>query len=128
MLRTLFLFSSLSLLLLVVAIDAPASEQEAPTLLVANKDGDSLYFVDPTSLTVEDSVATGRAPHEVAAAPNARRAYVANYEGPGTISVIDVEAQEEIDRWSLKGYSRPHGIQVGPEEEHVYVTGKPIRP
>ncbi len=121
MLRTLCV-ASLSLLFIAVVPALPASAQDEPTLLVANKDGDSLYFVDASSLTVEDSIATGRSPHEVAAAPEARRAYVANYEGSGTISVVDVDAQEQIEQWELEGYTRPHGIQVGPEEQRVYVT------
>lgn len=90
-------------------------------LLVANKNGNSLYFVDPASGQVTDSVATGDGPHEVAAAPKAGWAYVANYAG-GTLSVIDVTERKVVEQWPLDGYERPHGIEVGPDEERVYVT------
>ena len=102
---------------------AAAGGAEDPVLLVANKNGNSLYVVDAASLSVTDSVATGAGPHEVAAAPEARRAYVANYAA-GTISVIDVDDGTEEDRWAVDGYSRLHGIAVGPAEEHVYVTAE----
>jgi hypothetical protein len=42
---------------------------DAPALLVANKNGASLYLVNPASGQVTDSVSTGAGPHEVAAAP-----------------------------------------------------------
>lgn len=101
---------------------APASDG-APLLLVANKNGDSLYFVNASSLQVTDSVATGQSPHEVAAAPERGRAYVANYAA-GTITVVDVPERRIAATWSLDGYTRPHGIAVSPDEEHVYVTAE----
>lgn len=94
-----------------------------PLLLVANKNGHSLYFVNPTSGQITDSVPTGKNPHEVAAAPDAERAYVANYAG-GTISVVDVATRTVVEQWPLEGYSHLHGIQVGPDEERVYVTAE----
>lgn len=103
------------------AIYGPGSED--PALLVANKNGASLYVVDPASGRVTDSVSTGQGPHEVAAAPETRRAFVANYAG-GTISVIDLDGPNETERWPLEAARRPHGIAVGPEEERVYVTAE----
>ena len=94
-----------------------------PALLVANKNGASLYLVDPRSGEVADSVATGAGPHEVAAAPETRRAFVANY-GEGTISVINIDGPSETARWQLEATRRPHGIAVGPNEERVYVTAE----
>ncbi|MEF8817022.1 MAG: hypothetical protein V5A58_09540 [Salinibacter sp.] len=96
---------------------------DAPALLVANKNGASLYLVNPASGQVTDSVSTGAGPHEVAAAPSTRRAFVANY-GDGTISVIDIDGPSETARWRLEATQRPHGIAVGPDEERVYVTAE----
>ena len=91
-------------------------------VLVADKAGDMLYFVNAQSFAVEDSLAVGRGPHEVAVAPDRRRAYVANYEGDGTISVVDLDARTETRRIALAPYSRPHGIEVSPDGNSVYVT------
>lgn len=123
MVRSTALLLGLGLLLLGTGGAPHNATGDEPVLLVANKNGNSLYFVDPASGRVTDSVATGENPHEVAAAPNARRAYVANYAG-GTISVIDVTERTERERWTLDGYTRPHGIAVGPAEERVYVTAE----
>lgn len=113
-----------ALLVLSIVLAAPSAwAQEEASLLVANKSGNSLYFVESSPLRVVDSVATGEAPHEVAAAPEAGRAFVANYGG-GTISVIDVADRSVVEEWPLDGYNRPHGIEVGPDEEHVYVTAE----
>lgn len=112
------------LLVFSILVAAPCAwAQEEASLLVANKSGNSLYFVESSPLTVVDSVATGEEPHEVAAAPDAGRAYVTNYGG-GTISVIDVAEQSVVEEWPLDGYNRPHGIEVGPDEEYVYVTAE----
>ena len=94
-----------------------------PVLLIANKNGASLYVVDLASGQVRDSVSTGQGPHEVAAAPETRRAFVANY-GDGTVSVIDVDGPRETAQWRLGTTQRPHGIAVGPNEERVYVTAE----
>jgi len=104
-----------------LAIYGPGGD--APILLIANKNGASLYLVDPETGQVRDSVATGRGPHEVAAAPDTRRAFVANY-GDGSISVIDVDDATETARWRLEETQRPHGIAVSPCEERVYVTAE----
>lgn len=100
---------------------AGAQEADRSHVLVADKQGDMLYFVDAQTFAVEDSVAVGRGPHEVAAVPALRRAYVANYEG-GTISVIDLDTRTEERRIELDPYSRPHGIMGSPDGTSVYVT------
>lgn len=114
---------SLVLLPVLLAPVPPVDQHRSSTLLVANKSGNSLYFVHPNSLTVTDSVDTGDQPHEVAAAPDHGQAYVTNY-GDGTITVVNVETRTASDHWSLEGYDRPHGIAVGPEEKRVYVTAE----
>lgn len=122
--RPFSVFSCLALLLLLGGtVPAAPPSDGSPLLLVANKNGNSLSLVNASSWQVEDSVATGRGPHEVAAAPDRRRAYVANYEA-GTITVVDVDARRVTTTWPLDGYERPHGIAVGPTEEHVYVTAE----
>src|SRR5512134_2972088 len=67
----------------------------AETLLVVRKSADALDFIDPGSGLRLASVAVGFAPHEVAVAPDGRRAVVSNYgsrERPGSsISIVDLE-------------------------------------
>ncbi len=124
--RAPFFLTTVLVLVLGAALAIYGPGTDDPVLLVANKNGASLYLVAPASGQVTDSVATGPGPHEVAAAPETRRAFVANY-ADGTISVIDVDGPTETAVWPLEGYQRPHGIAVGPNEEHVYVTAEDQR-
>ncbi len=54
-----------------------------PVLLIGNKSDDTLTFVDAETLEILGETTTGQGPHEVAASPDGKWAYVANYEGPG---------------------------------------------
>ena len=56
-------------------------------LLVADKEKDTLFLINAQTLEIENSVAVGRGPHEVAVAPALGRAYVSNYKGGVTISI-----------------------------------------
>lgn len=117
------LLFTVGLILLGAFAPGSAPVDEGDLLLVANKNGNSLYIVDAETHAVRDTVPTGESPHEVAAASKARRAYVANY-GEGTISVVDIDAGRAVERWPVDGYERLHGIQVGPNEERIYVTAE----
>jgi len=109
-----------ALVLLVGAGDG--SLRDGGAVLVADKTDDVVFVVDAQTYAVEDTVAVGRGPHEVAAHPALGRAYVANYEGEGTLSILDLDTRTEVERVDLSPYSRPHGITVHPNGESVYVT------
>ena len=106
--------------------DSEADSAEAGTVLIADKDNDVLYFVDRATRSTEDSVEVGRGPHEVAVHPTEPRAFVANYEGEGSISVIDLEERTEIERVDLEPGSAPHGIEVAADGVAVYITAEGI--
>ena len=102
--------------------DTPPFEVES-VLLVANKSDNTLSFVDSATYKVLATTTTGTGPHEVAATPDGRWAFVANYEGPGdSISLIDITQQEEVRRISIDPYRQPHGIQVSADGTKVYAT------
>ena len=91
-----------------------AADLPSLTLLVGNKDENSMVFVDPATNKVLGKVPTGNGPHEIAASTDGKLAFVANYgTGPapgGTISVIDVVNQREIRKVDLSPLQRPHGL------------------
>lgn len=107
--------------------DQEASSADTGTVLIADKKDDVLYFVDRVTRTVEDSIAVGRGPHEVAMHPTEPVAYVANYEGDGSISIIDLDDRIERERIMLEPGSRPHGIQVDASGSAVYVTAEGLQ-
>ncbi|HKA01575.1 MAG TPA: cytochrome D1 domain-containing protein [Candidatus Solibacter sp.] len=91
-----------------------AAETPSLTLLVGNKDENSLAFVDPASGKVLGRVPTGEGPHEVVASTDGKLAFVANYgtgAAPGsTLSVIDAVNMKEIRKVDISPLRRPHGL------------------
>jgi YVTN family beta-propeller protein len=101
-----------AVLLLALLLAVPAADAE--TLLVVRKTDDAIDFLDPGSGLRLASVPLGHAPHEVAVAPDGRRAVVSNYgtrERPGsTLSLVDLAEPRELRRIDLAPHTRPHGV------------------
>jgi len=117
------------ILLFFVGMTLAAAELPSLTLLVGNKDENSLVFVDPATNKVLGKVPTGNGPHEIAASTDGKLAFVANYgtgPAPGsTISVIDVVNQREIRKVDLSPMQRPHGLWFA--DGKVYFTAEANR-
>lgn len=97
-----------------VAGAARAQPSSPARLLVLLRDASTLAIVDPANGTVLGRVPTGRDPHEVTASDDGRFAFVASMiDG---ISVIDLEAREEIRRVDPGPGSQPHDV--------MFVDGK----
>src|SRR6516165_5500508 len=96
------------------ALTLSAADLPKLTLLVGNKDENSMVFVDPATNKILGKVPTGNGPHEIAASTDGTMAFVANYgTGPapgGTLSVIDVVNQREIRKVDIAPMQRPHGL------------------
>jgi YVTN family beta-propeller protein len=81
-------------------------------LLVLSKGDLALEVVDPATLKVLWSVASGPDPHEVAASPDGRFAYISNY-GSGayhTITPVDLQAKKALTPIDLGALTGPHGL------------------
>ena len=120
-------------LLLVGAVALAAA---ADVLIVLNKSDHEAALVDPATYEVLAKLPTGKGPHEAAASPDGRFAYVSNYgsfavfrEGerpqmqPGsTITVIDLKERKVKATFDLGTYKQPHGIRVSRDNSRVWVT------
>ena len=97
------------------------------TLLVLNKADATLAFVDPSTLKVVSTIATGEGPHEVEVSADGRTALVANYgvgSRPGTtLSIVDVATRQERKRLPLPGLLRPHGTYAAGTNIYFTVEG-----
>ena len=88
---------------------AAAQTASEPRLLVLLRDASALAVVDPAEGTVLGQVPTVGNPHEVAATPDGRLAFVASpSEG---ISVIDLESMTEVRRLDVGAGSVPHDVR-----------------
>lgn len=119
----------LSLLLLIT----PAF---AELLVVLNKSDHEAVMVDPTTYASVGRVSTGPGPHEAAASPDGRYAYVSNYGSfavfrkgekpkmqPGnSITVVDLKERKVKAHYPLGKYTQPHGIWVSKDGKLVWVT------
>jgi YVTN family beta-propeller protein len=88
--------------------------QSTPSLalLVLLKRESALAIVDPATLKVVGRVPAGPNPHEVAASPDGKTAYMSNY-GAGaynTISVADLVTQRSLPAIDLGVLHGPHGL------------------
>jgi YVTN family beta-propeller protein len=90
----------------------------SPTLLVLSKGDLALEVVDPSTMKVLWTVPSGPDPHEVAASPDGRFAYISNY-GSGayhTITPVDLQTRKALTPIDLGALTGPHGLD--------YVGGK----
>ena len=104
------LHSALRLLgvLLVMTALAGAQTGTPERLLVLLRDASALAIVDPMTGDEVGRVSTGRDPHEVTASADGRLAFVASMVDG--ISVIDLEARQEIRRVDPGPGSRTHDV------------------
>lgn len=94
-----------------------------PLLLVANKHSNTLCYLNPKTLEVTETIATGPNPHEIIVTPDQRYAYLTNYAPPGnTISVIDLVQRKHIKQINTGEYGRMHGTAMAPDGKHAYFT------
>ena len=84
------------------------------TLIVANKSGNTVSFVDRSTGKVIKTLPAGLEPHEVEVSPNGNYAVVTNYgdrENPGnSLSLYDVKNKKISRTIDLGENTRPHGI------------------
>ncbi|WP_241962216.1 YncE family protein [Rhodococcus opacus] len=76
-------------------------------------------MIEAETLTVTDTIAAGRSPHDVAVDPSTRTAFVPNADD-GTVSVIDLETLTVTD--TLRVGKQPYGATVDPNNHTAYVV------
>jgi YVTN family beta-propeller protein len=99
-------------------------------LIVIDKIGRHVRFLDPSSFQEISSLEVGVAPHDVAISPDHKTAYIPVYgDGvygrnphPGhTIAIIDLASRKVAGTIDVSPYEAPHGIQID-DAGKIYVT------
>jgi YVTN family beta-propeller protein len=97
------------------AHQAKTESEHSGVIIIGNKSGDDVFFLDRQTGEILAMLPTGLEPHEVEVSDDGRFAVVCNYgnrENPGnTLSVFDVEKAELIRTIDLGEHTRPHGMQ-----------------
>lgn len=86
-----------------------AAPLAAQTLLVGNKNEDSVSVIDLAMGKERARVATGKMPHEIAVSPDGKQAAVVAYGGT-TIDILDIAGAARRKRIDLAPNARPHGL------------------
>lgn len=94
------------------------------TLVVVNKLGDDVSFIDLNSKTIVTSLPTGKGPHEIAVTNDGKWAVSTDYVGGNSLTVFDVQAAKVTRTISLAKYPRPHGILFMQDQIHVAVSSE----
>jgi len=81
------------------------------SLVVLNKDSDSVSYIDPETGETRAVVETEFNPHEVAVAPDGSRSFVTCSLG-GALNVLDNNSHEVIERFEHDLFEFPHGLAV----------------
>src|SRR5277367_6168590 len=99
-------------------------------LIVIDKIGRHVRFLDPSNFQEISNLEVGVAPHDVAISPDHKFAYIPVYgdgvygrnPNPGhTIAIIDLEARKVAGTIDVSPYQAPHGIQID-DAGTIYVT------
>jgi YVTN family beta-propeller protein len=116
--KAILLAVSVVLAFLMISCGQQVKQQESEhsgVIIIGNKSGDDVYFIDRSSGEILAMLPTGLEPHEVEVSDDGRIAVVCNYgnrEYPGnTLSVYDVKQAELIRTIDLGEHTRPHGMQ-----------------
>jgi YVTN family beta-propeller protein len=117
--QTYWMFAALAFAAACTQQDSKSAQAQEPavagTIIVANKSGNDVYFIDRASGAVRTKLPTGLEPHEVEVSDDGRLAVVCNYgnrEEPGnTLSVYEVEKASLLRTIDLGEHTRPHGMQ-----------------
>ena len=102
------LMTSLSTAALATLVPASAA---SAMLLVLNKGNLTMVTVDPATLKVTGSYPSGPDPHEVIASSDGKTAYISNYGGASSITVVDLAAKKPAGTIDLGALTRPHGLE-----------------
>ena len=118
--------SAVAVLLLSLAIAAPAVAQQG-TLLVANRSGGSVSFIDlPTGLEIARVPIGSVIAHEVDVSADGRRALTTEYGSDDDrgrhVVLIDVASAAVVSRIDLGPDSRPHTALFLPDGRHAVAT------
>jgi YVTN family beta-propeller protein len=105
----------------VLALGAERQAETTDLLLVTNKSGNTVSFIDSATGQEVNRLETGPNPHEVAVTPDGKLAFVANY-GSNSLTVVDVPGQAVLRMVDLGEHSSPHGIMASKDGASIWVT------
>ena len=93
---------------ILAVVTLAGAQTPSPALLVLLRTERAVAIVDPATRKIVGRAPTGNDPHGIAASPDGKFAFTANYGG-SSISIIDLATRKELRRVEMPG-SRPHDM------------------
>lgn len=90
---------------------------------VADMVADGVHVIDADRFRKTDFVGTGAGTHGLYPSRDAEQLYVAN-RGEGSVSVLDFETLEEIEKWQIPGGGSPDMGGVSPDGGTLWLSGR----
>ena len=94
------------------------------TLVVVNKKGNTVNFIDLKSRQIKFTRATGKGPHELAISADGRLAVVTDYMGGNSLTVFDIQQAKKLKTIDLSRYPFPHGVSFLSDQRSVAVSSE----
>ncbi len=108
-------------LLLALGLAFVSAEAQQPFAYVTNQDSEDVSVIDTAKIAVVATVPVGTRPFGVAITTDATRAYVANSNFPGSLSVIDTTTNTVIATVEIPN-DCPFAVAMTPDGTRAYVT------
>ena len=119
-----YVILSLTFILTIATSLVAIAAELSGTLVVVNKRGDNMSFIDLASRQVVATRATGKGPHEVAVTNDGKWAVVTDYVGGNSLSVFDIVQAKKVRTIDLSQYPWPHGILFLADQKRVAVSAE----
>lgn len=98
-----------------------AAMARSGTLVVLNKDENTVCFISTRTGATLRELPVDRNPHEIAITSDGLTSFVTN-SGGNTLSVIDNGAMMERDRITHPDFRFPHGLALSPDDRHLWLA------
>lgn len=94
------------------------------TVIVVNKIGNTISFIDVATRKIKFTRTTGKGPHELALTRDGLWAVVTDYVGGNSLTIFDVKRAKKVRTIDLSSYPRPHGVLFLNDQRRVAVSSE----
>jgi DNA-binding beta-propeller fold protein YncE len=119
---------AVALLLPTIPRATPSQEGPTGTVIVANMDAGTVWFVDAATGDRRGLVETRSAPHEVAVSNDGRLVAITNYGGQqavgNVVQIADVAGARLVRELTIEGFERLHGVAFLPGDSLLVLTSE----
>ncbi len=96
---------------------------DGKTFYVADMVANGIYLFSGDAMQYRDFIPTGKGAHGVYFSRDTKRMFVTN-RGEGSVSVLDANTHEKIDKWHIPGGGSPDMGALSPDGSQLWLSGR----